>query len=388
MARITLKEEEKREIIEWRRDFHAHPELAYQEVRTSEIVAKRLSLFGYPVQIKVGGTGVVGLLKGGEGGKTLLVRSDMDALPVREENEVEYQSKNDGVMHACGHDGHMAILLMTAKKMREEKNLKGTVKFVFQPAEEGGNGASKMIEEGVLENPKVDACLGLHLWNNLPVGKVAVTPGPILAAVDDFELMIIGKGGHGAMPEATVDPIVTSSQIITSLQTIVSRNVSPLETAVVTIGTIEGGTAFNVIANEVVMKGTVRTYSMKLREEIPKRFEEIVKGVTSAMGASYKLEYKQICLPTINEPKMTQLVRESAIEVVGEENIVEGERTMGGEDFSFFLNKVPGCFFFVGSRNESKGLHYTHHSSHFNFDEDALGIGVEIMRKAIMRYFR
>lgn len=388
MAEVSLTEEEKRELIEWRRNIHQYPELAYQEKRTSEIVARRLSEFGYPIQKNVAGTGVVGLLKGRGGGKTLLVRADMDALPVREENEVEYKSKNEGVMHACGHDGHTAILLMTAKKLMGEKNLRGNIKFVFQPAEEGGNGALKMIEEGVLENPKVDGALGLHLWNNLPVGKVAITPGPILAAVDEFTLKIIGKGGHGAMPETTIDPIVTAGQAITALQTIVSRNVSPLETVVLTIGAIHGGTAFNVIANEVVMKGTVRTYSMKVRDEISKRFEEIVKGVTSAMGASYQLDYRQVCLPTVNDFSMTEFARRVAVEVVGEENIVVGERTMGGEDFSFFLNRVPGCFILVGSRNESKGFSHSHHSSRFNFDEEALGIGVEIMRKAIPEFLK
>ncbi len=386
MTKVSLSSVEKKALIEWRRDFHKHPELAYQEERTSEVVARKLSEFGYPIQKKIAGTGVMGLLKGEEGGKTLLVRADMDALPIREENDVEYKSKNEGVMHACGHDGHTSMLLMTAKKMIEKKDLKGTLKFVFQPAEEGGNGAHRMIEEGVLENPKVDAALGLHLWNNLPVGKVAVTPGPILAAVDEFELKIIGKGGHGAMPETTIDPIVTAGQVITALQTLVSRNVSPLDAAVVTIGAIQGGTAFNVIANEVVMKGTVRTYSLKIRDEMPKRLEEIVEGVSSAMGASYKLDYRQVCLPTINDPRMTALAREAVVEVVGEENVLEGERTMGGEDFSFFLNQVPGCFIFVGSANDSKGLNYSHHSSRFNFDEEALSIGVEILMRGIERY--
>ncbi len=388
MAKGFLTEEEKKILVEWRRDLHEIPELAFQEKKTSEFVEKRLSEFGIPFQKNVAGTGVVGLLEGKQGGKTLLVRSDMDALPVQEENNVEYKSKHDGVMHACGHDGHMAILLMTARKMVEEKDLKGSIKFVFQPAEEVGRGAHAMIQSGVLENPKVDGALGLHLWNNLPLGKVGITPGPILAAVDEFEIKIIGKGGHGAVPETTIDPIVTSGQVINTLQTLVSRSVSPLETVVVTIGAIHGGTTFNVIADEVVMKGTVRTYSMAIRDEMPQRFEKILAGVTTAMGATHKLDYKHVILPTINDPKMTELAREVAGEVVGEENIIVGERTMGGEDMSYYLNEVPGCFIFVGSANDSKGLNHSHHSSRFNIDEEALPIGVEILSKGIKQYLK
>jgi amidohydrolase len=388
MAKDFLTEDEKKTLIGWRRDLHKHPELAFQERKTSEVVEKKLSEFGIPFQNNVAGTGVVGLLGGNQGGRILMVRSDMDALPVQEENDVDYKSKHDGLMHACGHDGHMAILLMTAKKMVEEKDFKGTIKFVFQPAEEVGKGAQAMIQDGVMENPKVDGALGLHLWNNLPVGKIGITPGPILAAVDEFVIKIIGKGGHGAVPDLTIDPIVTAGQVINTLQTLVSRSVSPLETVVVTIGAIHGGTTFNVIADEVVMKGTVRTYSMAIRDEMPKRFKQVLAGITKALGASYELDYNHMILPTINDPKMTDLAREVAKEVVGEENIIEGERTMGGEDMSYYLNEVPGCFIFVGSSNESKGINHSHHSSRFNIDEDALPIGVEILTKGIKRYFK
>jgi amidohydrolase len=388
MAKGFLTEEEKKILVEWRRDLHKNPELAFQEKKTSEFVEKRLSEFGIPFQKNVAGTGVVGLLEGKQGGKTLMVRSDMDALPVQEENDVDYKSKHDGVMHACGHDGHMAILLMTAKKMVEEKDFKGTIKFVFQPAEEVGRGAQAMIQGGVMKNPKVDGALGLHLWNNLPVGKIGITPGPILAAVDEFVIKIIGKGGHGAVPELTIDPVVTAGQVINTLQTLVSRSVSPLETVVVTIGAIHGGTTFNVIADEVAMKGTVRTYSMAIRDEMPQKFDKVLSGVTTAMGASYELDYQHVILPTINDPKMTDLAMEVAREVVGKENIIEGERTMGGEDMSYYLNEVPGCFIFVGSSNETKGINHSHHSSRFNIDEEALPIGVEILTKGIKKYLK
>lgn len=385
--RNFLSKEPGRRLIEWRRDFHSHPELAYQETRTAGIVANHLRQCGYEVAEKIGGTGVAGLLKGKAGAKTLMLRADMDCLPVQEENTVPYASVYPGRMHACGHDGHTAILMAVAEQLQNKRNrLNGALKLVFQPAEEGGNGAEKMIQDGVLTNPSVDVALALHLWNDRPVGTVALNRTALMAGVHSFDLVIHGKGGHGAAPHQTIDPIVTASQVINNLQTIVSRNVDPLETAVVTIASIHAGSAFNVIADSAVLKGTVRYFSRELGDRLPQMFERIVAGTTQSMGATYSLQYAKATPPTINDPVWAEFIREVAAEVVGSENVIMDARTMGGEDMSFFLNEVPGCFFFVGSRNEEKNLLFPHHSPKFDFDEAALEIGVEILCRAAERF--
>jgi len=308
---------------------------------------------------------------------------------VQEENDVEYRSQQPGRMHACGHDGHVAIGMMVAEKLVSEKDsLTGNIKFVFQPAEEGGNGALAMIEDGVLENPKVDATFGLHLWNGMDVGQIGVYPGSMMASVDEFEITITGKGGHGAIPHQTIDAVVVGSQIVNALQTIVSRNVDPLEAAVVTVGTFNAGTAFNVISETATLTGTVRAFSRELWEEIPNLFKRIVKGVCDSMGATVDINYIRLCMPTINDPGMAGLAHQVAASVVGEANVIStnAARTMAGEDMSSFLEKVPGCFFFVGSRNASKGFIHPHHSPKFDIDEDALPIGLEIMTSIVRQY--
>jgi amidohydrolase len=376
-------------LIQIRRDLHRNPELKYSETRTASIAAEHLRSLGLKVQTGIGRTGVVGLLETGRSGKTVLVRADMDALPVQEENEVDYGSQQPGKMHACGHDGHVAIAMMVAEKLAAEKeSLTGNIKFVFQPAEEGGNGALAMIDDGVLENPKVDATFGLHLWNGMDVGQIGVYPGSMMASVDEFEIIITGKGGHGAIPQQTIDAIVVGSQIVNALQTIVSRNVDPLEAAVVTIGTFNAGTAFNVISESARLTGTVRTFSRELWEEIPNLFQRIVKGVCDSMGAMVAIHYERLCMPTINDPKMAGLAHVAAAAVVGEQNVIStnAARTMAGEDMSSFLEKVPGCFFFVGCRNASKGFIHPHHSPKFDIDEDALPIGLEIMTGIVRQY--
>jgi len=264
--------------------------------------------------------------------------------------------------------------------------LKGNVKLVFQPAEEGGNGAESMIKDGVLKNPDVDATFGLHLWNDKPVGKVALNPRALMAGVHSFEVTIHGKGGHGAAPHQTIDPIVTAAQVIISLQTIVSRNVDPLETAVVTVGSIYGGSAFNVITDMVSFKGTVRYFTPAVGEQLPLMIERVIAGTTQSMGAYYSLNYEKLTPPTINDPKWAEFIREVASEVVGSENVIVDARTMGGEDMAFFLNEVPGCYFFVGSRNDEKLLIYPHHSPRFDFDEAAMEIGVEILSRATEKF--
>ena len=382
------------QLIKDRRDFHMHPELGYTEHRTARVVAERLEQYGYEVAREVGRTGVVGLLRGGDtpkehAGRTLLLRADMDGLPIQEENRVDYGSQNAGVMHACGHDAHVAIGLSVAKRLMSERDrIAGNVKFAFQPAEEGGNGAVAMIEDGVLEAPEVSAAVGLHVWNNLPVGKIGIRAGAVMAAVDEFNLIIQGRGGHGALPHQTVDALVTAAQVVTSLQTIVSRNVSPLDSVVVTVGRFAAGNAFNIIADTASLKGTVRTFTPETHRDVPAMFERVVRGVCEAMGATYHLDYKRQTIPLVNDGKVSELVVEEASGVVGPENIVTDEsvRTMGGEDMSYFLERVPGCFFFLGTRNEARGFVHPHHSPRFDIDESALQIGVEIMTRVARRF--
>ena len=382
-----LTEECRSRLIQWRRDFHSHPELAYQEKRTAGIVLQHLQQCGFEVREGIGGTGVSGLVKGKAAGKTLMLRADMDCLPVQEENEKPYASVYAGRMHACGHDGHTAILMAVAEQLQKRKDhFKGAAKLVFQPAEEGGNGAEKMIQDGVLNNPSVDVAFGLHLWNDKPVGQVALNRTALMAGVHSFDLVIHGRGGHGAAPHQTIDPVVTASQVINNLQTIVSRNVDPLDTAVVTVGSIHAGSAFNVIADSAALKGTVRYFNPSLGDRLPQIFERIVAGTTQSMGASYSLQYEKATPPTINDPAWAEFIREIAAEIVGSENVIMDARTMGGEDMSFFLNEVPGCFFFVGSRNDEKHLNYPHHSPKFDFDEAAMEIGAEILCRATEKF--
>lgn len=379
-----LSKEEKEALVGWRRDFHANPELGYQETRTSNIVATHLESLGYEVRRGVGGTGVVGLLRGKQPGKTVMLRADMDCLPMQEENETAYASQASGRMHACGHDGHTAVLMMTAKKLMERKSgLRGNIKLVFQPAEEGGNGALAMIGDGVLENPKVDTALGLHVFNNLPIGKVGLNPGPLMAGVDLFNVTIEGVGGHAAAPHQTVDPVVAAAHVVTALQTVVSRNVDPIHSCVVTVGSIHAGSAFNVIPRTAELKGTVRYFDPKIGHDLPQWVERVIRGTVEAMGARYELKYERIGPPTINDAEVAGFMRDVSSEIVGAENVIFNERVMGGEDMAYYLEKVPGCFVFVGSANEAKKLTYPHHSPRFDFDEDALETGVKIFLRAI-----
>ena len=378
------------QLIADRRDIHRHPELAYAENRTAEIVAGRLTGYGFDVKRAVGRTGVVGLLKRSDAdGRTLLYRADMDALPIEEENDVDYKSQNAGVMHACGHDAHVAIGLGVARRIAAERDrTMGNIKFAFQPAEEGGNGAVAMIDDLVLDSPAVTGIVGLHMWNNMPTGKVGVFAGPMMAAADEFELTIHGVGGHGAMPHQTVDAVVTAAQVVIALQTVVSRNVSPLDSAVVTVGRLAAGSAFNVIAGSATLSGTVRTFSKETYQAIPGMVERVIKGVTESMGATFELNYRRMTPPLVNDPAMCELVSECAAEVLGRENVISDNSvpTMGSEDMAYFLERAPGCYFFLGSRNEERGLIHPHHSPRFDIDENALPIGVEIMTRVIRRY--
>ena len=377
----------KKEMIEIRRDFHRYPELGFKEERTAKLVANYLRNLGLEVKTDIAKTGVVGLLRGQREGKTLLLRSDMDALPIQEKNEVEYKSKNEGVMHACGHDGHMAILLTTAKILSDfQKEMKGNIKLIFQPAEEGPGGARLMIDQGIMSYPQVDAAIGLHLWNYLPIGKVGIRSGPLMASMDSFTIKIKGKSGHGAIPHDAIDAIVMSSHVISALQTIVSREVAPLKSAVVSVGTIKGGYGFNIIADEVDMEGTVRALDIELQKTLPERMERILKGVTSSMRGEYELNYQFLYPITVNDEGMAQLVRKACTSIVGAEKVIIAEQTMGGEDMAFFLQKVPGCFFFLGSANKEKGFDFPHHHPRFDFDEDAMPLGVEILSTIALEF--
>ncbi|MEB3282858.1 MAG: M20 family metallopeptidase [Lyngbya sp.] len=376
------------QLVEWRRRLHQRPELGFKEQLTAEFITEKLKAWGIEHQTEIAKTGIVATIEGHQPGPVLGIRADMDALPIQEENQVPYKSQHDGIMHACGHDGHTAIALGTAYYLANHRqDFQGTVKFIFQPAEEGPGGAQPMIEAGVLKNPDVDAIIGLHLWNNLPLGTVGVRSGALMAAVELFECTIQGKGGHGAMPHQTVDSIVVGAQIVNALQTIVGRNVDPLDAAVVTVGSFHAGHANNVIADSAKMTGTVRYFNPKYAGFFGKRMEEIIAGICQGQGASYDLNYYSFYPPVINDSRMAELVRSVAETVIETPvGIVPECQTMGGEDMSYFLQEVPGCYFFLGSANAEKDLAYPHHHPRFDFDETALGMGVEMFVRCVEKY--
>jgi amidohydrolase len=376
------------QLVEWRRVLHQHPELGFKEHLTAELITQKLTQWGIPHQTGIAQTGIVAIVQGSQPGRTLAIRADMDALPVQEENQVPYRSQHDGKMHACGHDGHTAIALGTAYYLSQHpETFAGTVKFIFQPAEEGPGGAKPMIEAGVLKNPNVDAIIGLHLWNNLPLGTVGVREGALMAAVELFHCTIQGKGGHGAMPHQTVDSIVVGAQVVTALQTIVARNVDPIQSGVVTVGEFHAGRAHNVIADTAEMSGTVRYFDPNLTDFFKARVEQVIAGVCQSQGARYKLDYWSLYPPVLNDRAIAQLVRSVAETVVETPaGIVPECQTMGGEDMSFFLQEVPGCYFFLGSANADRGLAFPHHHPRFDFDETALSMGVEIFVRCVEKY--
>ena len=381
------------QLVAWRRHLHQYPELAFKEQQTAAFVTQHLEEWGIPFQSEIAQTGIVATMTGtrpSDRSPVLAIRADMDALPVQELNDVAYRSRHDGKMHACGHDGHTAILLGTARHLWSHRDrFSGTVKLIFQPAEEGPGGAKPMVEAGVLRNPDVDAIIGLHLWNNLPVGTAGIRPGPLMAAVETFHCEILGRGGHGAMPHQTVDAIMVASHIVTALQTIVARNVDPLHAAVVTVGEFQAGTALNVIADTARMSGTVRYFRPELEGAIQQRIEAIIAGICQSYGASYRLDYEQLYPATVNDPTIAELVR-SVVETAVETplGVVPDCQTMGGEDMSFFLREVPGCYFFLGAANADLGLDYPHHHPRFDFDETVLGTGVEIFTRCVEAFCR
>jgi len=371
-------------MVAQRRWFHAHPELSFEEVNTAAKVVEHLRESGITeIFTQVGLTGVVALIRGEAGeGPCVALRADMDALPVQEVAEVEYKSQNAGVMHACGHDGHMTVLLTAAKVLYAERHrLRGVVKLIFQPAEEGRGGAPAMIKDGVLEEgpqgPRVDSIYGLHLWSFARLGDICCSEGPVMAASDKFYIHVKGKGGHGAAPQGTVDAIVEAAHVVTSLQSIVSRNVDPLECGVVSCCTINGGYGYNVIADSVMITGTCRSFTKSTQELIKTRMDHVCCGVASTFGGEIDLKYEYGYPPTINaHPACVAVVRQSAAKIVGQEKSRLPQKTMGAEDFSYFMQERDGCFFFVGAAHQGEIL--PHHKSVFDFDERAMLVGASV----------
>ena len=376
-------------MINLRETIHMYPEDGFSEFTTSKIIIEELEKLGIKVQKNVAKTGVVGLIEGKYPGKTVLLRADMDALKIQEQADVEYKSKIDGMMHACGHDGHVAGLLGAAMILNELKdNLHGNVKLVFQPAEERDGGALPMIEEGVLENPKVDAAFAVHLWGYLNEGEVHLKEGPMMASPDIFNIKVIGKGGHGAVPQESIDPIVITCQIVNSLQTIVSRKINPLDPVVITCGRIQGGDCHNVIPNEVELEGTIRTFNEETRNWVPKVMEDLIRGITTSQVAAYEFKYEPKYPALINDKYMTSFAKESLKKVVGEENVFDlKEPNMGGEDFAYFAQKVPSAFIFVGIAN-NKSEPVIHHNPYFKWDSKNVGILAQSLSQIAIDYLK
>lgn len=377
------------ETIQFRREIHMYPELGFQEKRTAKLVSDVLSKWGYNVQTGIAETGVVGVLKCGEG-RVVALRADMDALPIQEENDIPYKSRIPGVMHACGHDAHVAMLLTAARILFEIKDkLTGTIKLIFQPAEEMGGGLSgalRMIEEGVLKDPNVEAIFGFHVWNDLNSGKIGLREGPILASTGRFEIEVKGIGGHGASPHKAIDPIVVAASIILNLQTIVSRNIDPLESGVVSACSIHAGTAFNVIPERANIIGTYRALTFNIRDMIKKRIKEIAEYTVRAFNAECNVATIDGVPPTINHPIAVKMAREVVCEIVGRNNVVEVKPSMGGEDFSYYLERIPGAFLELGTRNIEKGIIAPHHNPKFDIDELALKYGSAAYAALAYRY--
>ena len=374
----AFPERELETLIAVRRDLHRHPELGFEEIRTAGIVRDRLAALRLAPREGVGRTGVVADF-GDANAPRVMVRADMDALPLAEETGVPFSSAEPGRMHACGHDGHVAIGLAVAERLARNAD-RDAYRSLFQPAEEGAGGARAMVDDGALDG--VAAAVGVHLWNPLPVGKIGLVAGAQMAAVDEFEIVVRGPGGHGAAPHETADPVVAAARLVDGLQTIVAREISPLDSAVVTVAAIHGGTAFNIIPKEVRLTGTARSFSAEAHAALPGKITRVAEGIAHAFGVTAEVAYRRINDPTVNDPRIAELVAETAEELLGPGAVVE-TRTMGGEDMSVYLRRVPGCFFFVGSG--FPGAYRPHHSPVFDFDERALAVGTLLLEAAARR---
>jgi amidohydrolase len=380
------------QLVAWRRDFHRHPEMGFQETRTAGIVAAHLQDLGLEVSTGVGKTGVVAIVEGDtlpEGAPTVLLRFDMDALPLDEENDVDYRSQNPGVMHACGHDGHTAIGMGVAQILaRHRAHLQGRVKLVFQPAEEGLGGALAMIDDGVLADPIPNASFGMHLWSGLPLNQVVVQPGPLWANADMFRLVVHGKGGHGAMPHETVDATLVASHIVVAWQSIVARNVNPQDTAVVSVGSLQSGQASNIISEKAELLGTIRSFSAEVQTLLLRRLEDLATSIAAGFGATSQFDYLGGCPATVSSEEGAALMEQVAECIVGRDLIAQITPMMVGEDMSEFLNRAPGCFVLVGASDMAVKKHSAHHNPTFDFDERMLPTGVALMAGAAIHYLQ
>ncbi len=386
-ARIQALTEE---LVALRRDFHQHPELGFEEHRTAGVVESYLRNLGLETH-RMAGTGVVASLEGEKPGPVLLLRADMDALPIEELTDIPYRSEQSGVMHACGHDAHMAMLLVAAKVLTEHRNeLQGTVKFVFQPNEEIA-GALRMIDEGVLDDPKVDAALGVHVWTPVPSGSVAITTGTVMGGLDVFRITIQGKGGHTGFPEEAVDPVIAAAQVIQTVQIIQTREISDLQSTIIMFGSIHGGTKGNIVPDTVDMEGTIRFLykaGPESGEQPTERFLRIVEDVCRTHRCTCTIDIEHENIPLINDDRMVRIARQAARKVFSDEKRIIDNRTIASEDFSEFSARVPGVFIFLGAGNEEKETHLPHHNPRFNIDEAVLPDGVELYVKGALQYFR
>ena len=367
----------------WRHDIHAHPEIAFEEVRTSDIVAHELEAFGIEVHRGLGKTGVVGVLKNGDG-PSIGLRADMDALPIHEANDFDYRSKNDGKMHACGHDGHTSMLLGAAKYLAETRQFKGTINFIFQPAEEGEGGARVMIEDGLFEKFPCDSVYGVHNMPGKEAGSFHLRPGPLMAAYDSFQIRVRGRGCHGAMPHQGLDPIVVASHIVTALQTITSRNLDPVESAVISVTQIHAGDTNNVIPDSVFMEGTTRCFKPEIRDWIETSMQRVIDGVSQALGAEVQFDYLRRYPATINHVAETEIAAKIAAEIAGEAKVTKDTPpTMGGEDFAFMLEKVPGCYLFIGNGAGQEEGSCMIHNPNYDFNDQILPIGASYFSRLV-----
>lgn len=377
------------ELVARRRDFHRHPELAYEEVRTASIVAEELGKLGMEVQTGIGKTGVVAMLEGDREGPTVLYRADMDALPIQEEAECEYKSTVPGKMHACGHDGHVAIALGVAKIMSKyREKMAGRIKFVFQPGEEGAGGALAMIKDGVLDDPEPDVSLGLHLWTPLAIGTVGVAEGAVMSGSSIFNIIVRGKGGHAALPYTTIDPVSASGQLITALHTIVGRKMDAMAGAVVLsiTGVKTSSHGFNIIPENVEIRGTFRSFNAYTSELLEQHIREVARAVAASVGCEADVTIRHLTIPVMNHPLVTARVRRAFTRVVSPDSLDINARTMASEDMAYMMDEIPGMYFFVGASNKERGLIYGHHHPRFDIDEDALPLGVALMTAALTDY--
>lgn len=369
-------------LIKTRRDFHKHPELGNKEFRSSIIIADHLKKFGLEVKTKIATTGVMGILRGGKKGKTILIRADMDALPIEEKTNLPFKSKNKGLSHACAHDGHMAILLGLAKILsKRRKDICGNIKFIFQPDEEFMGGAERMIKAGVLKNPKVDMAIGYHIWNYLPLGKISIPNGPIFANSGEFYIDILGKSAHACSPELGTDAIKIGTELILALNNIISTEISSKESAVVHVGTLKAGDIANVVAEKMCISGTIRTFDMRIRKKIIERIKQITRNIVTCHGGKFKIRFNTGYPEVVNNPQIVKKIIVASQKIISNKNISLSKRTMGSEDMSFFFQKVPGAYFFIGGSTKIKNQ--PQHSSKFDFDERAMMVGVEILRQLI-----